>query len=111
MVATGNTAGFAPTKAAQRSLAETLARELGSTGIHVAYVLIDAVIDLKWTRKRWPYAPDHFFITPATIAEEVWHVAHQERRAWSFNVELRPSDRGYLRHSVESGNHFRSPRA
>jgi short-subunit dehydrogenase len=100
MVATGNTAGFAPTKAAQRILAETLARELGPMGVHVAYVLIDAVIDLESSRKRWPYAPNDFFITPAAIAEEVWHVAHQERRAWSFNVELRPSDSGCLLHSV-----------
>jgi hypothetical protein len=35
-------------------------------------------------------APDDFFITPTTIAEEVWHVAHQERSAWSFNVEVGP---------------------
>jgi len=85
-----NFAGFAPTKAAQRILAEAMARELGPKGIHVAYVMIDAVIDLEWTRKRWPDAPDDFFITPAAIAEEVWHVAHQDRCAWSFNVELRP---------------------
>ncbi len=45
---------------------------------------------LEWTRKRWPDAAAEFFITPAAIAEEVWHVAHQERCAWSFNVELRP---------------------
>lgn len=99
IIATGNTsafrgkanfAGFAPTKAAQRILAEAIARELGPKGVHVAYVMIDAVIDLEWTRKRWPGAPDNFFITPAAIAEEVWHVAHQDRCAWSFNVELRP---------------------
>jgi len=99
IIATGNTsafrgkanfAGFAPTKAAQRILAEAMARELGPKGVHVAYVMIDAVIDLEWTRKRWPDAKDDFFITPAAIAEEVWHVAHQERCAWSFNVELRP---------------------
>ncbi len=99
IIATGNTsafrgkanfAGFAPTKAAQRILAESIARELGPKGIHVAYVMIDAVIDLEWTRKRWPDAPAEFFITPAAIAEEVWHVAHQHRCAWSFNVELRP---------------------
>jgi short-subunit dehydrogenase len=83
-------AGFAPTKAAQRILAESIARELGPKGVHVAYVLIDAVIDLEWTRKRFANAPDDFFITPAAIAEEIWHVAHQERCAWSFNVELRP---------------------
>src|SRR5580704_502175 len=85
IVASGNTsalrgkanfAGFAPTKAAQRILAEAMARELGPKGVHVAYVLIDAVIDLEWTRKRWPDAPDDFFIKPASIADEVWHVVH-----------------------------------
>jgi NAD(P)-dependent dehydrogenase (short-subunit alcohol dehydrogenase family) len=99
IVASGNTsalrgkpnfAGFAPTKAAQRILAESIARELGPKGVHVAYVLIDAVIDLEWTRKRWPDAPNEFFITPAAIADEIWHVAHQDRCAWSFNVEVRP---------------------
>ena len=99
IIATGNTsafrgkanfAGFAPTKAAQRILAEAIAREIGPKGVHVAYVMIDAVIDLEWTRKRWPDAPDDFFITPTAIADEVWHVAHQDQSAWSFNVELRP---------------------
>ena len=99
IIASGNTsalrgkanfAGFAPTKAAQRILAEAIARELGPKGVHVAYVLIDAVIDLAWTRKRWPDAPDTFFIKPTAIAEEIWHVAHQDRSAWSFNVEVRP---------------------
>ena len=99
IITTGNTsafrgkanfAGFAPTKAAQRILAEAIAREIGPKGVHVAYVMIDAVIDLEWTRKRWPDAPDDFFIKPAAIADEVWHVAHQDRSAWSFNVELRP---------------------
>jgi len=99
IIASGNTsairgkanfAGFAPTKAAQRILAESMARELGPKGVHVAYVLIDAVIDLARTRKRWPEAPDGFFIKPAAIAEEIWHVAHQDRSAWSFNVEIRP---------------------
>jgi short-subunit dehydrogenase len=99
IVASGNTsalrgkasfAGFAPTKAAQRILAESIARELGPKGVHVAYVLIDAVIDLEWTRKRFKDAPDDFFIKPAAIADEIWHVVHQDRSAWSFNVEVRP---------------------
>jgi NAD(P)-dependent dehydrogenase (short-subunit alcohol dehydrogenase family) len=99
IIATGNTsahrgranfAGFAPTKAAQRILAEAIAREVGPKGVHVAYVTVDAVIDLPWTRERSPNAADDFFIRPAAIAEEVWHVAHQDRCAWSFNVELRP---------------------
>jgi len=99
IIASGNTsalrgkpsfAGFAPTKAAQRILAESIARELGPKGVHVAYVVIDAVIDLEWTRKRFAGAPDDFFIKPAAIADEIWHVVHQDRSAWSFNVEVRP---------------------
>ncbi|WP_407117253.1 SDR family NAD(P)-dependent oxidoreductase [Bradyrhizobium sp. LMG 9283] len=85
VVATGNTsawrgkpgfAGFAPTKAAQRILAEAIARDLGPQGVHVAYVVIDAVIDLEWTRKRWPDRTDDFFINPRAIADEIWHVVH-----------------------------------
>lgn len=99
IIVTGNTsalrgkprfAGFAPTKAAQRVLAEAIAREVGPKGVHVAYLVIDAVIDLEWTRKAFAGQPDDFFIAPPAIAEEVWHVAHQERCAWSFNVEVRP---------------------
>jgi len=99
IVATGNTsamrgkatfAAFAPTKAAQRILAESMARFLGPKGVHVAYVLIDAVIDLEWTRRLQGDKPDEFFCKPADIADEVWHVVHQTRSAWSFNVEIRP---------------------
>ncbi|HJS85769.1 MAG TPA: SDR family NAD(P)-dependent oxidoreductase [Acetobacteraceae bacterium] len=99
IVATGNTsahrgtprfAGFAPTKAAQRILAQSIARELGPKGVHVAYLTIDAVIDVPWAREAYAGRPDDFFISPANIAEEIWHVAHQPRSAWSFDVELRP---------------------
>ena len=99
IIASGNTsalrgranfAGFAPTKAAQRILAEAIARDLGPKGVHVAYVVIDAVIDLEWTRKRFADAPDDYFIRPDDIAAEIFHVAHQPKSAWSFNVEVRP---------------------
>ena len=99
IVVTGNTsalrgkamfAGFAPTKAAQRILAESMARDLGPKGVHVAYIIVDAVIDVPWTRERFKDRPDEFFIKPAAIADELWHVAHQDRSAWSFNVEVRP---------------------
>jgi short-subunit dehydrogenase len=100
IIVTGNTsalrgkpkfAGFAPTKAAQRILAEAIARELGPRGVHVAYLVIDAVIDVEWTRAMLSKpSGDPFFAQPAAIAEEVWHVAHQDRSAWSFDVEVRP---------------------
>jgi short-subunit dehydrogenase len=99
LVVTGNTsalrgkptfAAFAPTKAAQRILAESIAREVGPKGVHVVYVVVDAVIDVPWTRQAFAGRPDDFFIQPRAIADEIWHVAHQERSAWSFDVELRP---------------------
>jgi NADP-dependent 3-hydroxy acid dehydrogenase YdfG len=99
IIVTGNTsaqrgranfAGFAPTKAAQRILAEAMARDLGPKGVHVAYIVIDAVIDVPWARERFKTKPDDFFIAPAAIADEAWHVANQPRSAWSFNVEVRP---------------------
>jgi NAD(P)-dependent dehydrogenase (short-subunit alcohol dehydrogenase family) len=99
LIATGNTsalrgkasfAGFAPTKAAQRILAESIAREMGPKGVHVAYIVIDAVIDLAWTRERFKGKSDDFFIKPAAIADEAWHLAHQPRSAWSFLAEIRP---------------------
>ena len=99
IVCTGNTAayrgkptfaGFAPTKAAQRILAESLARSLGPKGIHVGYVAIDAVIDLAWTRRRSPERPGDFYCKPDDIAGEVWHLAHQPKSAWSFDVTIRP---------------------
>src|SRR5437868_13835237 len=85
-----NFAGFAPAEAAQRILAEAMARDLGSKGVHVAYIVIDAVIDVPWARERFKQKPDDFFIAPAAIADEAWHLASQPRSAWSFNVEIRP---------------------
>lgn len=85
-----NFAGFAPSKAAQRILAESIARSLWPQGVHVAYLTIDAVIDLAWTRQMFADKPDDFFVTPAAIADECWHTAHQPRAAWSFDVQIRP---------------------
>lgn len=83
-------AGIAPTKAAQRILAESIARSLGPKGIHVAYVVVDAAIDMQWSANRIGHNHDDYFIQPMDIAEEIWHICHQPRGAWSFNVELRP---------------------
>ena len=99
IIITGNTsayrgmpgfAGFAPTKAAQRVLAESMARDLGPKGVHVGYVAIDAVIDLEWTRERMPDKPDDYFCKPQDIAEECYRIAHQPRSAWAFNSIIRP---------------------
>jgi NADP-dependent 3-hydroxy acid dehydrogenase YdfG len=99
LICTGNTsayrgrarfAGFAPTKAAQRILLESIAREAGPKGVHAAYVAIDAVIDLAWTRQFFADKPDEFFCQPADIADEVFRIAQQPRSAWSFESVIRP---------------------
>jgi NAD(P)-dependent dehydrogenase (short-subunit alcohol dehydrogenase family) len=99
IIVTGNTsalrgsagfAGFAPTKAAQRILAESMARDLGPKGVHVAYIVVDGVIDVPRMRERFKGKPDEFFVKPAAIAEEAWHLTQQDRSAWSFLAELRP---------------------
>ena len=99
IIVTGNTSahrgkanfgGTASTKAAQKILTESFARYLNPKGVHVAYITIDAAIDLEWTRKAWPDKPDEFFILPNDIADEVWHIAHQAKSAWTFDHWLRP---------------------
>ena len=99
IIVTGNTSahrgkanfgGTASTKAAQKILTESFARYLNPKGVHVAYITIDAAIDLEWTRKAWPNKPDDFFIKPDDIASEVWHIVHQSKSAWTFDHWLRP---------------------
>ena len=85
-----NTAAFAAAKAAQRSLAQSAARSLGPKGIHVAYVIVDGVIDMPTTRTLLPDQPDEFFLKPDAIAETVYHIAHQDPSAWTFEVDIRP---------------------
>ncbi len=100
LIVTGNTsawrgrprfATFAPTKAAQRILTQSMARDFGPRGVHVAYVTIDAAIDTPWTRPRFaPDRPDDHFCKPDAIADTIFHLAHQDRSGWTFDVDLRP---------------------
>jgi NAD(P)-dependent dehydrogenase (short-subunit alcohol dehydrogenase family) len=84
------TAAFAPAKAAQRSLAESMARKLWPSGIHVALIIVDGVVDIPRTRQAMPDRPDDAFVDPAGVAEIAYQLTRQQRRAWSFEVEARP---------------------
>ncbi len=111
IMVTGNTAAlrgiptyavFAPTKAAQRILAQSLARDLGPKGVHVAYITTDAAINASWlgddTQRpswlkpppSWKDKPEDYFAKPGAIADEVFHIAHQDRSTWSFDHIIRP---------------------
>ena len=87
-------AAFAGAKHGLRSLAQSMARELGPQGIHVAHVVIDGAIDMPWIRERFGDAlaargPDAI-LAPDAIAETYWAIHAQSRSAWAFEVDLRP---------------------
>lgn len=82
---------FAQAKAAQRSIAQSLARKLGPEGIHVALVIVDGMVDGTRSRQMVPDLPDEAFMQPADIADAVWFLTQQARSAWTFELDLRPS--------------------
>jgi NAD(P)-dependent dehydrogenase (short-subunit alcohol dehydrogenase family) len=84
------TAAFAPAKAAQRNLAECMAKYLWPYGIHVALIIIDGVVDLPTTRKNLTDKPDSFFVQPDDVAATAFWLTQQPSSAWSFEVEARP---------------------
>lgn len=84
------TAAFAPAKAAQRSLAESMARSLWPSGIHIGLIIVDGVVDLPRARQAMAEKPDSYFIKPSAVAEIAFQLTCQDRSAWSFEVEARP---------------------
>ncbi|KLU26923.1 glucose 1-dehydrogenase [Caballeronia mineralivorans PML1(12)] len=87
-------AAFAASKAALRSLSQTLAREFGSEGIHVAHIVIDGGIDGERLRQSAPQraqqAGDDGLLQASAIAESYWQLHHQHRSAWTQELDLRP---------------------
>jgi NADP-dependent 3-hydroxy acid dehydrogenase YdfG len=81
---------FAAAKSGQRAMAESMARALGPRGIHVAYVVVDGVVDTEATRAFFADRPDSFFMKPDAVANAIADVARQERSAWTFELDLRP---------------------
>ncbi len=88
-------AAFSGAKFALRSLAQSMARELGPRGIHVAHVVVDGAIDTQFIRDTWPemYAerlPRGGILDPEHIAENYWLLHAQPRDAWTHEMDLRP---------------------
>ncbi|MCA1662603.1 MAG: SDR family oxidoreductase [Novosphingobium sp.] len=89
-------AAFAAAKAGLRLLAQSLARELGPEGIHVAHVVCDGAIDGVFTRERHDRAEveallaDDLILKPEDIARSFVWLHNQPRSAWSHEIDLRP---------------------
>jgi NADP-dependent 3-hydroxy acid dehydrogenase YdfG len=85
-----NSAAFAPAKFAVRGLAEVMARDLHPQGIHVVYVNVDGGIDMPLLRNARPQAKDEDLLKPSAIADAFWYLAHQDRSAWTHELDVRP---------------------
>lgn len=87
-------AAFAAAKHGLRALAQSMARELGPKGIHVAHTLIDGAIDTQWIAQNFPerYAlkDKDGILNPAHIADAYWALHAQPRDAWTHELDLRP---------------------
>ena len=97
MLFTGATAGvkagprsvaFGPAKFAMRGLVQSLARDLGPKGIHVGWINVDGVIDIPG--RNIPQFTAEDMLKPEAIAETYWHMAHQDKSAWTTELEVRP---------------------
>jgi len=87
-------AAFAAAKGGVRQVAQSMARELGPQGIHVASIIIDGMIDSQRVRERFPervaQLPADGMLRPDDIAEVYWQLHQQPRDTWTFEVDLRP---------------------
>ncbi len=87
-------AGFSGGKMALRALAQSMARELGPMGVHVAHTIIDGAIDTEFIRTMFPerYAlkDQDGILNPDHIADAYWMLHQQPRDAWTHELDLRP---------------------
>ena len=87
-------AAFAAAKFGARAIAQSMARELGPKGIHVASVMIDGGIDMPAIHRRYEAAgktaPSDGLLNPTAIAETYYHIHQQPRSAWTMETEIRP---------------------
>lgn len=92
-------AAFGAAKAGLRSVAQSMARELGPQNIHVAHLVIDAGVDTAWVRERIAETrgaeavdnmPPDTLMNPQSIAETYWQLHRQPRDAWTHEIDLRP---------------------
>jgi NAD(P)-dependent dehydrogenase (short-subunit alcohol dehydrogenase family) len=87
-------AAFSGAKHALRALAQSMARELGPKGVHVAHVVIDGAIDTAFIRENFPQAyakkEQDGILSPEHIADMYWMLHRQPRDAWTHELDLRP---------------------
>jgi NAD(P)-dependent dehydrogenase (short-subunit alcohol dehydrogenase family) len=86
-----NFAALATGKFGLRALAQSMAREFGPQGIHVAHVVIDGQIDTPQLRESQPDREESTTLSPDAIADIYWELHTQDPRAWTLELDLRPA--------------------
>ena len=86
-----NFAALATGKFGLRALAQSMAREFGPQGIHVAHVVIDGQINPPRLRQAQPDREESTTLSPDAIAETYWGLHIQDPRAWTLELDLRPA--------------------
>jgi NAD(P)-dependent dehydrogenase (short-subunit alcohol dehydrogenase family) len=74
-----------------RALAQSMAREFGPQGIHVAHIIIDGQINTPRMREMSPDREEHTMLSPDAIADTYWQLHFQDRTAWTLELDLRPA--------------------
>jgi NAD(P)-dependent dehydrogenase (short-subunit alcohol dehydrogenase family) len=74
-----------------RALAQSMARELGPRGVHVAHVIVDGQIDTPRARQMQPDREDRTLLSPDAIANEYWNLHAQHPTTWTLELDLRPA--------------------
>ena len=80
--------GFSAAKFGARGLAESMARELGPRGVHVAHVVVDGQILAPGTDTG--DRAEHEYLDPDAMAREYWNLVEQDRSTWTLELDLRP---------------------
>ena len=90
-------AAFSSAKFGLRALAQSMARELGPQGIHVAHLVIDAGVDTAFVRERFndrgvdpDTLPENTLMNPVSIGEAYWYMHNQNPDAWTHEMDIRP---------------------
>ena len=90
-------AAFASAKFGLRAVAQSMARELGPSNIHVSHLVIDAGVETEWVKQRLEdhgvdtsALPENTLMKPASVAQAYWQLHQQTPDAWTFEVDLRP---------------------
>jgi NAD(P)-dependent dehydrogenase (short-subunit alcohol dehydrogenase family) len=87
-------AAFAAAKAGLRAVAQSMGRELGPKGVHVAHTIIDGDIDTAWIAENFPerhaLKAQDGILNPDHIADNYWMLHRQPRDAWTHELDLRP---------------------